>query len=53
MNAEEGIAHGVLTQEWGGQRKRIAYLSKLLDIDLHCHLTSGTSGLPDEAQLSY
>ncbi|TRZ07234.1 hypothetical protein HGM15179_019873 [Zosterops borbonicus] len=28
---EEGIAYGVLTQDWGGYRKLVAYLSKLLD----------------------
>lgn len=31
VNAEEGIAHGVLTQEWCNMRKPVAYLSKLLD----------------------
>uniref|UniRef100_A0A8U8C1Q0 Uncharacterized protein n=1 Tax=Geospiza parvula TaxID=87175 RepID=A0A8U8C1Q0_GEOPR len=25
------IAYGVLTQEWGGCRKPVAYISKLLD----------------------
>ena len=31
VNAENGVAHGVLVQEWGGVRRPIAYLSKLLD----------------------
>ncbi|TRZ07592.1 hypothetical protein HGM15179_019515 [Zosterops borbonicus] len=31
INTEEGIAYGVLTQEWGGCRKPIACLSQLLD----------------------
>lgn len=31
MSAEGGIAYGVLTQEWGGCRKPVAYISKLLD----------------------
>lgn len=30
-NVEKGIAFGILTQEWCGARKPIAYLSKLLD----------------------
>ncbi|RMB88834.1 hypothetical protein DUI87_34768 [Hirundo rustica rustica] len=31
VNTEKGIAYGVLTQEWGGYRKSVAFLSKLLD----------------------
>lgn len=31
VSAEEGIAYGVLTQEWGGSRKPVVVLSKLLD----------------------
>ncbi|OWK57600.1 Pol polyprotein [Lonchura striata] len=31
VNIDEGIAHGVLAQEWAGSKKPIAYLSKLLD----------------------
>ncbi|RMB90056.1 hypothetical protein DUI87_33567 [Hirundo rustica rustica] len=31
VNTEEGIAYGVLTQEWRGYRKPVAFLSKLLD----------------------
>lgn len=31
INAEEGVAYGVLTQEWCGTRKPVVYLSKLLD----------------------
>lgn len=31
INAEEGVTYGVLTQEWCGTRKPVAYLSKLLD----------------------
>lgn len=31
VSAEGGIAYGVLTQEWGGCRKPVAYISKLLD----------------------
>ncbi|RMB97756.1 hypothetical protein DUI87_25755 [Hirundo rustica rustica] len=31
VNTEKGIAYGVLTQEWGGYRKPVAFLSKLLD----------------------
>ncbi|TRZ06755.1 hypothetical protein HGM15179_020351 [Zosterops borbonicus] len=31
VNVEVGIAYGVLTQDWGGCRKPVAYLSKLLD----------------------
>lgn len=31
INTEGGAAYGVLTQEWGGCRKPIAYLSKSLD----------------------
>lgn len=29
---EEGVAYRVLTQDWGGIRKPVAYLSKLLDL---------------------
>lgn len=28
---ENGIAYGVLAQDWGGTRKPVAFLSKLLD----------------------
>ncbi|RMC18275.1 hypothetical protein DUI87_04157 [Hirundo rustica rustica] len=31
VNTEKGITYGVLTQEWGGYRKPVAFLSKLLD----------------------
>lgn len=31
VNVEKGVAYGVLTQEWGGSKKPVAYLSKLLD----------------------
>lgn len=31
VSVESGIAHGVLTQEWGAVRKLLAFLSKLLD----------------------
>ncbi|XP_068862161.1 uncharacterized protein [Aphelocoma coerulescens] len=31
VNVEKGVAYGVLTQEWGGVRKPVAFLSKLLD----------------------
>lgn len=31
VNVEEGIAYGVIVQEWCGVQKPIAYLSKLLD----------------------
>ncbi|XP_057269062.1 uncharacterized protein LOC130601185 isoform X1 [Pezoporus wallicus] len=31
VNIHEGTAFGVLTQEWAGQKKPVAYLSKLLD----------------------
>ncbi|RMC03611.1 hypothetical protein DUI87_19786 [Hirundo rustica rustica] len=31
VNTGEGITYGVLTQEWGGYRKPVAFLSKLLD----------------------
>ncbi|RMC04066.1 hypothetical protein DUI87_19403 [Hirundo rustica rustica] len=31
VNVEEGVAYGVITQEWGGCKKPIAFLSKLLD----------------------
>ncbi|XP_049653795.1 uncharacterized protein LOC126037503 [Accipiter gentilis] len=31
VNIYEGTAFGVLTQEWAGQKKPVAYLSKLLD----------------------
>ncbi|RMB88059.1 hypothetical protein DUI87_35571 [Hirundo rustica rustica] len=31
VNTEKGIAYGVLTQEWGGYRKPVAFLSNLLD----------------------
>lgn len=31
VNVDNGVAHGVLTQDWGGSRKPVAYLSKLLD----------------------
>ncbi|TRZ05358.1 hypothetical protein HGM15179_021749 [Zosterops borbonicus] len=31
VNTEEGVAYGVVTQEWGGSKKPIALLSKLLD----------------------
>ncbi|RMC04178.1 hypothetical protein DUI87_18997 [Hirundo rustica rustica] len=31
MNVEKGIAHGVLVQEWGGVKRPVAYLSKMLD----------------------
>ncbi|OWK64073.1 Gag-Pol polyprotein [Lonchura striata] len=31
INTEEGVAHGVLAQDWVGFKKPIAYLSKLLD----------------------
>lgn len=31
VNIHEGTAFGVLTQEWAGQKKPVAYLSKMLD----------------------
>ncbi|TRZ06174.1 hypothetical protein HGM15179_020933 [Zosterops borbonicus] len=31
VNTEEGVAYGVVTQEWGGCKKPIVFLSKLLD----------------------
>lgn len=31
VNVEEGVAYGVLAQEWAGSRKPVAFLSKLLD----------------------
>ncbi|XP_051475012.1 protein NYNRIN-like [Apus apus] len=31
VNTDRGTAFGVLTQEWAGKRKPVAYLSKLLD----------------------
>lgn len=31
VNIDNGVAHGVLTQDWGRSKKPIAYLSKLLD----------------------
>ena len=31
VNTEKGIAYGVLTQEWRGSKKPVAFLSKLLD----------------------
>ncbi|RMC06087.1 hypothetical protein DUI87_17632 [Hirundo rustica rustica] len=31
VNTEEGVAYGVITQEWGGCKKPVAFLSKLLD----------------------
>lgn len=31
VNTEKGIAYGMVAQEWGGCRKPIAYISKLLD----------------------
>ncbi|RMB99541.1 hypothetical protein DUI87_23794 [Hirundo rustica rustica] len=31
VNAEKGVAHGVLVQEWGGVKRPVAYLSKMLD----------------------
>lgn len=31
VNVENGVAHGVLTQEWGGVKRPVAYLSKMLD----------------------
>ncbi|RMC17331.1 hypothetical protein DUI87_05912 [Hirundo rustica rustica] len=31
VNVENHTAHGVLTQEWAGDRKPVGYLSKLLD----------------------
>lgn len=31
VNVEEGVAYGVLVQEWCGVKKPIAYVSKLLD----------------------
>ncbi|RMB99482.1 hypothetical protein DUI87_24219 [Hirundo rustica rustica] len=31
VNTEEGVAYGVITQEWDGCKKPIAFLSKLLD----------------------
>uniref|UniRef100_A0A8U7NHK4 ribonuclease H n=1 Tax=Corvus moneduloides TaxID=1196302 RepID=A0A8U7NHK4_CORMO len=31
INADNGTAHGVLTQEWAGKKKPVGYLSKLLD----------------------
>ncbi|RMB96043.1 hypothetical protein DUI87_27483 [Hirundo rustica rustica] len=30
VNVEKGVAHGVLDQEWGGVKRPIAYLSKML-----------------------
>ncbi|RMC19762.1 hypothetical protein DUI87_03326 [Hirundo rustica rustica] len=31
VNVENGVAHGVLVQEWEGVKRPIAYLSKMLD----------------------
>lgn len=31
VNVENGVAHGVLTQDLGGSKKPVVYLSKLLD----------------------
>lgn len=31
LNVEDGVAHGVLVQEWGGLKEAVAYLSKLFD----------------------
>lgn len=31
VNIDSGVAHGVLTQDWGGSKKPVAYLCKLLD----------------------
>ncbi|TRZ07136.1 hypothetical protein HGM15179_019971 [Zosterops borbonicus] len=31
VNVEDGVAHGVLVQEWGGVKRPVAYISKLLD----------------------
>ena len=31
VNVAEGIAFGVLTQDWAGKKKPVAYLSKILD----------------------
>ncbi|RMB93255.1 hypothetical protein DUI87_30377 [Hirundo rustica rustica] len=31
VNVEQGVAHGVLVQEWGGVKRPVAYLSKMLD----------------------
>ncbi|RMB95957.1 hypothetical protein DUI87_27542 [Hirundo rustica rustica] len=31
VNVEKGVAHGVLVQEWGGVKRPVAYLSKMLD----------------------
>ncbi|XP_032932261.1 uncharacterized protein LOC117005097 [Catharus ustulatus] len=31
VNIEEGIAFGVLTQDWAGKKKPVAFLSKILD----------------------
>ncbi|RMC04416.1 hypothetical protein DUI87_19238 [Hirundo rustica rustica] len=30
VNVEQGVAHGVLVQEWGGVKRPVAYLSKML-----------------------
>ncbi|RMB90788.1 hypothetical protein DUI87_32855 [Hirundo rustica rustica] len=31
VNVEKGVAHGVLVQEWGGVKRPVDYLSKMLD----------------------
>ncbi|RMC21937.1 hypothetical protein DUI87_02808 [Hirundo rustica rustica] len=31
VNVEKGVAHGVLVREWGGVKRPVAYLSKMLD----------------------
>lgn len=31
VNVEGGVAHGVLAQDWGGIKKPVAFLSKMLD----------------------
>ncbi|RMC21756.1 hypothetical protein DUI87_02625 [Hirundo rustica rustica] len=31
VDVEKGVAHGVLVQEWGGVKRPVAYLSKMLD----------------------
>ncbi|TRZ07613.1 hypothetical protein HGM15179_019494 [Zosterops borbonicus] len=35
VNVESGVAHGVLVQEWGGVKRPVAYLSKMLDSVSH------------------
>lgn len=55
MNAENGITHGVLAQDWGGVRKLVAFLSKLMDpvargLPTCIQVVAATSILVEESQ---